>query len=337
MDIFSLGVLSRVVAELPQPDLFILNTFFRDIQTEQNDEIHFDVANGRRRLAPFVAPIVAGKLVESRGYKTGTFRPAYVKDKRIFDSTRPFKRRLGERIGGELDPIQRMQAILAEDLADQIDMLARRQEVMAIEALLTGGVTVKGEQYPETRVDFGRHADLIVELAGGERWGETGVDPFDDIETWSLNVAEQSGATANIVIMDLKAWKLFSASAKVQKLLDRFRGSDMLLPNVSGHGARYMGSTGSYDIWVYTGWYEHPDTGAMTPYLPDHTVVVTSQQLEGVRAYGAIKDEEAGFQAIPYFSKSWVDKDPAVRQLLLQSAPLPVPYRVNAAMSAKVR
>ena len=98
-----------------------------------------------------------------------------------------------------------------------------------------------------------------------------------------------------------------------------------------------MGSIGTFDIWVYAGWYEHPDTKAITPFLPDHTVIITSPELEGTRAYGAIRDEEAGFQAVPYFSKSWVEKDPAVRYLLLQSAPLPVPYRVNAAMCATVR
>jgi hypothetical protein len=55
--------------------------------------------------------------------------------------------------------------------------------------------------------------------------------------------------------------------------------------------------------------------------LPDHTVIITSADLEGTRCYGAIKDEEAGFQAVPYFAKSWVEKDPAARMLLLQSAP----------------
>ena len=39
---------------------------------------------------------------------------------------------------------------------------------------------------------------------------------------------------------------------------------------------------------------------------------------------------------MPYFSKSWVEEDPAVRYLMLQSAPLVVPYRVNASLCAKV-
>ena len=337
MDIFSIGVLARVIAELPAPAPFILNSFFTAMQTETSEEIHFDVENGRRRLAPFVAPIVAGKVVQSKGFVTKTFKPAYIKDKRVFDSSRPFKRAIGERIGGELSPAQRLQALLATDLQDQLEMLARRQEVMAVEALRTGKVTVKGEQYPTVVVDFGRHADLTVELLAGARWGEAGVDPLEDVQAWSMGVTQHSGAAGNTLIMDVKAWQLFSAAPSVQKLLDRFRGADKLNATVTGEGGRYMGNIGDFDIWVYAGWYEDPDSGALTPYLPDHTVLITSPDLEGTRAYGAIKDEESGFQAMPYFSKSWVEKDPAVRLLLLQSAPLPVPYRVNASMSAKVR
>lgn len=337
MDIFTTGVLARVVAELPAPQPFILNSFFTALQTETSEEIHFDIASGKRRLAPFVSPIVAGQVVASQGFTTQTFKPAYVKDKRVFDSSRPFKRAIGERIGGELNPAQRLQALLMTDLQDQLNMLTNRQEVMAIEALRTGKVVVEGDNYPKVELDFLRHADLTKKLLTTARWGEAGVDPLTDIETWSMLVTQHSGATANTVIMDVKAWQLFSASEKVQKLLDRFRGADQLNPTVTGAGGRYMGSIGTFDIWVYVGWYEHPDTKAITPFLPDHTVIITSPELEGTRAYGAIRDEEAGFQAVPYFSKSWVEKDPAVRYLLLQSAPLPVPYRVNAAMCATVR
>ena len=337
MNIFSTSVLTRVIAELTAPAPFILNSFFTALQTETSEEIHFDVANGKRRLAPFVSPIVAGQVVASQGFTTQTFKPAYVKDKRVFDSSRPFKRAIGERIGGELAPAQRLQALLASDLQDQINMLTNRQEVMAIEALRTGKIVVEGDNYPKVELDFQRHADLTVKLTTTARWGESGVSPLADIEKWSMLVTQHSGAAANTVIMDVKAWQLFSASADVQKLLDRFRGADQLNPTVTGAGGRNMGSIGTFDIWVYAGWYEHPTTKASTPFLPDHTVIITSPELEGTRAYGAIRDEEAGFQAVPYFPKSWVEQDPAVRYLLLQSAPLPVPYRVNAAMCATVR
>lgn len=337
MQIFDTAVLNRVVASLPAPAPFLLNSFFRAVQTEQSEEIHFDVDSGRRRLAPFVSPVVAGQVVQSQGYTTKTFKPAYIKDKRVFDANRPFKRAIGERIGGDMSPDQRLNAALAADLADQIAMLTRRQEVMAAEVLRTGKITVKGDLYPEVVVDFGRHADLTpAALTGTARWGQSAAKPLQNLQDWSMAVTKQSGATANIVVMDAKTYGVFAADPAVKELLDRFRGRESLNPTVIGEGGRFMGSIGDFEIWVYAGWYEDPDTGSLTPYLPDGTVIITSPDLEGVRAYGAIKDSKAGFRAVPFFSKSWEEEDPAVRYLLLQSAPLIVPYRVNASLCATV-
>ena len=58
--------------------------------------------------------------------------------------------------------------------------------------------------------------------------------------------------------------------------------------------------------------------------------------LEGTRCYGAIHDEKANWTAHRYFTKSWVEEDPSVRWLLLQSAPLVVPYRPNASFCATI-
>lgn len=337
MDIFTTGVLRRVVRELPQPSHFFLNSFFREEQLETTEEIHFDVANGRRRIAPFVSPVVAGKVVTGNGFVTKTFKPAYVKDKRVFNPNGAMKRAIGERIGGEISPAQRMQLKLANDMVDQIEMLGRRLELMAVEALRRGKATISGEEYETVELDFGRHADLTKALTLTARWGESGVEPLDDVEKWALEIAQHSGAAANQLVFDVKAWQLFSASPKVTKLLDRFRGADQLVSTIGGAGAKYMGNIGTYDCWVYSDWYEDPDTKALTPYLPDYTVVMVSADLEGVRCFGAIQDEEAGIEPMSYFPKSWLEKDPAVRYLLMQSAPLIVPYRPNASLCATVR
>lgn len=337
MDIFSIATLKRVVAELPAPAPFILNSFFREVQEESNEEIHFDVDNGRRRIAPFVSPIVAGQVVHSRGYTAKTFTPAYVKDKRVFNPNRGFKRAMGEKIGGSMTPAERVQAALAFDLMDQVDMLTRRMELMAVEALRTGSITVVGDNYPQVVVNFGRTSTLTKALLTTARWGEAGVSPLANLRDWSLEVAKESGATANVAVMDAKAYTLFAADPDVKAELDRFRGNAVLNPTVVGEGGRYMGRVGDFDIWVYVGWYEDPVTKVLTQYLPDYTVILTGPDLEGVRAFGAIQDEKAGLQAMPYFAKSWVEEDPSARMLLLQSAPLPVPYRVNASMCATVR
>jgi hypothetical protein len=344
IDIFNTHVLSKVVERLDRPSSFLLDTFFGQEQTEESEEIHFDIDKSKPRLTPFVSPLVAGKVVDDEGFTTKSFKPAYAKDKRRFDPARPLKRSIGEKIGGTLSPQQRLEANLNRTLIKQLENLTRREEVMASEALRTGKVTVSGDEYPTVVVDFQRDAALTVALAGGSRWGETGVSALDNLEDWVALIQEKSGAVGRSVIMDALAWRVFKSDPKVEKLLDIRRIADStnlsLGPIAFGQGgelARYVGTIGDLDFWVYNDRYVD-DNDVVQKLLPDYTVLVGSTgQLEGTRCYGAIQDEKAGYRAQRYFSKSWLEEDPAVRWLLLQSAPLIVPYRPNASFCATVR
>jgi hypothetical protein len=337
MDIFSTGVLRRVVASLDEPLAFLLNLFFREVQTGDTEDIHFDVDTTKQRITPFVHPMVAGKVVQSKGWATKTFRPAYAKDKRSFKPDAPMKRWIGEQIGGSLSPQARRDLALRRELMDQLEMLTRREEVMASEALRTGKVTVTGEGYDTVVVDFTRSSALTVALTSGAQWSETTATVIDDLETWGDLIQQTSGAVGMDVVMDPLAWRLFRGKDEVKALLDNRRGSASTaeIGPRSGRKARYGGNIGDYDIWIYQDRYID-DAGVEQKMLPDNTVIVSGAQLEGVRAYGAIQDEKAGYTATRFFSKSWLEEDPAVRWLLMQSAPLVVPYRVNASLCATV-
>ena len=233
---------------------------------------------------------------------------------------------------------ERTGQILAYELKDQLQMLVRRMEWMAAQELQTGSVTVSGDNYPAQNVNFGRNAAQTIVLTGGARWGQTGVAPLDLLQTWALIVLQQIGSMPIDVVMDVGAWKVFRADPTVSSRLTLQRTLGQL-PTMKqdaqlAQGGTYMGTIDNFNIWVYSDWYVD-DTGTEQPMLPNGTVIMAGQVL-GVRAYGAIRDEEAGYQALPFFSKSWVLHDPAVRYLLLQSAPLPVPYRVDATLCATV-
>lgn len=335
-DLFSTNVMLGVVNSLLAPPQFLIDRFFPNEQNDQSEEIHFDLVDKTRRLAPFVSPVVAGKIVQSQGMQTKTFKPAYIKDKRVFDSSRPLKRVAGERIGGALDPMNRQRIILGNELIDQVDMVNRRLEVMAAEALRTGGVTVTGELYPTTYVDFQRNAALTITLTGANRWGQSGVKPLDSFQDWSQLVLQKSGAMPRDVVMTVDVWKVFREDAVVQKRLDQLRGNSTLVQDAQmEEGGVFMGVIDGFNVFVYSGWYVD-DNNVEQSILPAGTVLMGGGQIQGVRAFGAIRDEEAGFQAVSYYPKSWVEKDPSVRYLLMQSAPLVVPTRVNASFSATV-
>jgi hypothetical protein len=337
-DLFSTNVLNGVVADLKRPSSFLLDRFFPNVQTETSEEIHFDVDDAKRRLAPFVSPLVEGKVVAGRGYTTNTFKPAYIKDKRVFDANRPLKRSIGEQIGGSISPMDRLRAILAFELEDMLNMLTRRLEVMSATVLRTGAVTIVGDNHPSVSVNFGRDGAQTIVLTSPNRWSDTGVNPLNSLQDWAQVVLKKCGAMPTDVVMDVATWKVFRANTEVQKRLDLYRAigaqPTMQLGAQIAEGGVYMGSVDGFNIFVYSGWYID-DAGVEQPILPSGTVIM-SGQLQGVRAYGAIRDEAVGFQAVPYYVKSWVEEDPAVRFLMMQSAPLVVPYRVNASLAATV-
>lgn len=340
MDFFSSSVLQRAVASLIRPQTGLLSAFFPQIEVSDTETIFFDVENKKRRIAPFVSPLREGRLVSDEGYVTRLFRPAYIKDKRVLDPNKALKRRMGETIGGNETPINRMQANTAIALADQIDMLMRRKEVMASEVLRTGKCVIAGEGYPSVEVDFGRTAGHTVTLTLAARWGEAGVRPLENIEDWCLTVLQNSGATIRNVVMDTAAWRLFRADTQVAQFLNTRPLSaaedGVALARFASPGMSYQGSIGQLRFWVYSDWWVN-DAGTEVPILPANTVLLVSDDLDGVQHHGAIRDEEAGIQPLEYFSKSWTQPDPSARMLLMQSAPLIVPYRVNASFCATVR
>jgi len=336
-DMFSTDVLIRTVNSMKMAPSFLLDRFFPNIQTEESEEIHFDVQNRTRRIAPFVSPLVAGKVVAAEGYTTNTFKPAYIKPKTPFDPRRPLRRAMGEQIGGNLAPQDRLRLNLALTLEDHIDMINRRLEVMAAEALRLGRVTVSGESHPTEVVSFGRDGGHTIVKGAGSKWGDAGVKPLDDLQNWAQQVLKTEGAQPVDVVMDVDSWKVFRADADVDKRLDNRRVMDnaMSLDAQMHEGGVYMGTVDGFNVWVYSGWYIDDDD-VEQPILPSGTVILSSAQLEGVRAFGAIQDHDAGLVALPYYPKSWVTPDPSQRWLMTQSAPLVVPTRVNASLSASV-
>uniref|UniRef100_UPI0035D044B8 major capsid protein n=1 Tax=Bartonella sp. AC66GZZY TaxID=3243458 RepID=UPI0035D044B8 len=201
---------------------------------------------------------------------------------------------------------------------------------------------VAGEDYPTKIFDFKRDPALTLALTGAAKWDSVDAPALDHLEDWASLVQEKSGAVARVVIMDPQAWRHFRKNKQVGGQLEIRRGTnamistDLIVRGQVNETARYVGSIGDFDFHVYNDVYV-ADDGSTQNLLPDYTVLLVSQgQLEGTRCYSMIMDEKAAFKVLRYFSKSWLEEDPAVRRLLMQSAPLVVPYRPNASLCARV-
>jgi hypothetical protein len=246
-----------------------------------------------------------------------------------------------------MSPQQRLLEAVAANLQDQLEMLTRREEWMASQALRLGQVTVQGEGYPTKIVNFGRAAGQTVTLTTTARWGESGVKPLDNLKTWAATGMTNGGGNMSNVIMDPLAWSLFEKDTDVQALLtaQAQRGGGPSIPQepvLQWNENRedlviFRGILGDFRFWTYQNTYQD-DSGVEQKMLPDYTVIMGSPgRLQGTRCYGYVKDLKSNMQSTRFFVKSWENEDPSVRFVLMQSAPLVVPFRPNASFAATVR
>jgi hypothetical protein len=337
--VYDTATLIEVVPNLKLSQNFLLDTFFPNEAVSQTEEIAIDVDVGKRRLAPFVSPLVEGKLVEGRRVQTNVFKPAYIKDKRALDLRRPIRRMIGERIGGSFTPAERYMQNVAFEMADGIDMINRRLEWMAAQVLTTGTVTVAGDGFPTALVDFGRDASLTLALSGGAQWGQTGVLPSWNIQEWQNQILKLSGGVCTDLVFTPSAWNFFLQDPTVKNAwLYAGNGgpNNVDIGAKIARGAVPMGRWGQYRLWIYNDWYVDPVTDVETPMIPDGTLIMAGPDLLGTRAFGVIMDPAHSYGPLPYAPKMWVEQDPAQTLVMIQSAPLVIPSRVNACFSATV-
>lgn len=340
-DLYNTATLLGVVRKTPVESSYWLDNFFGGQMTFETEEVMFDLVRTYRRMAPFVSPVVQGRVMRSQGYETRAFRPAYVKPKHIVDPNRMFVRRAGEDVLGQLSPGQRWNLAVAENLREERDSIRRRENWMAAQAIIHGSVTITGEDYPTQVVDFRRAPGLTNILTSTARWGESAADPLADIAAMRTLAFKESGSPITRLTMGLDAFDLFFADAKVQALLKTELGA---IPRTSDSVLSAMGSTdtpfefrgvlqganGQGRVEVYTYNEEYEDENLETqPMMSSFDVIGTGPGINGVRCYGAIRDKRAGLAAVPLFPKMWDQEDPSLTYTMTQSAPLMVPSNVD--------
>ena len=337
--LYDTAQLVAYVRNIKLPSQFLLDMFFPGLVESDVPEIAIDVDVGKRRLAPFCTPVVRGKLVQARQWQTNLFKPPYIKDKRVPDLFRPVRRMIGERLLGQMSPAERMEANLAFEIEDQIQMIQRRLEWMAASALTTGAVTVKGEGYPlPININFQRASALTIVLTGALQWGQAGIIPSFNIQDWATLVLQYSGATVTDLVFTPAAWKAFRADPLVREAIWFPRaGNAQIQTGVDVKpGGLDMGRWGEFDLWLYNEWYVDPDTDLEYPMIPDGTIILGSRQMQGTKAFGSIIDPKFAYGPLAYAPKMWIEEDPAQMNIMMQASPLVIPSRVNACAAATV-
>lgn len=350
IDIFDTRTMLEAIEQMKRPGRFLRDTFFPLARQFDTEAVDVDIIKGKRRLAPFVSPMMEGKVVERGGFSTNTIKPGYVKPKMPTTAADLLKRQPGEVLyGGGLTIEQRAQQQLGKDLAELMDMIDRREEWQAAQALNAGAVTmtIKAEGGDKSvSVDFGMAGTHKVTLTSTDLWSDTvNSDPIDDLRTWSQLCRKDSGISPTDVVMGTDACSAFLNHPKVQKFMD-MRQVDMgaVKPEQLPDGVTYVGRINApslqIDVWTYDEWYIDEATGTETAMVPAKKVWLGSRRAQNSKLHAVIQDMEAiegGIAAaVARFPKSWLTKDPSVRWLMVQSAPLMALNQPDAFVSAQV-
>jgi len=325
--LFDSYTINKVVEQLYPARTFLKQTFFPNEQTFSTKYIEWDKIKTTRKLAPFVSSISKAKDMTKTGYTKNIVEAPYINMSVNVTNIDLLSRKAGDGFQGSgKSPYEQAEEMLAKELLDLENKVERRCEWMASKALQSGSVVLDGD-FSGKEINYGS----VATLTPGALWSVSTSDPIDDLGDWCLQLQESSGYIPDICIMSPSVVQYFIKNETVKELMDllKLRIGEINVAQL-GNGVSFLGTLnvgGSIlDIYSYVEWYT-TDAGVSTPMIPNGKVILGSKSasIENYFGYGAIQDLEYPDPiSTKFWVKSWTEKNPSVRFLGMQSAPLPI-------------
>ena len=319
----------------------ILTKFFSKFYQSPTDSIAYEKIYSNRGTAPLVISNAVGVATKRSKSEIIAYPTAYVKLRDTIETSVVMSRTAGEALLGSLTPQERMDINLRELGLEHVLRIRRLQEAMAAEILLTGKLVLEGDYFPKTTLDFQRDPAKTVVLTGTKLWNTATATPMADLESW----ISSSKRVIKAVVFSQVAWDNFKKDAKFLQYSNKnyagevsaFAKSIIQFDDTAENDIVFVGMlpNSGVNLFVYKGSYTKLD-GTDSDYIPQGSLVGIPSPDLGVEAYGAIKDFEASYAAVPHFHKVWSDKDVGAPIMLTQSAPVLLHLDANGTFSAKV-
>lgn len=345
INIYSPRYLAEVVRSAPVVQTFFLDKFFTNVKTFATERVDIDIVKGNRRMAAFVHPRSGGQVLKGAGYSTESYKPPLVNPYDVTTADQLMTRLPGEDLYSGMTPAQRAAQKLMDEYTRLDDATTRREEWMAVQAIVTGQIPVVGEGVNEI-IDFG--FTNKVTLTSTARWGQSACKILENLEAWVDQVYTNGFANVDTVIMGKGAIKAFMNDEHVLKMLDNKRVNiGEIAPKDLPGGVRYYGhlAAPSLDIYgyneVYLDDWTDPSAPAVKPLIPDGAVILISSNPGYMRAYGACTYiEDATKQWVTAQTarllRSYIEHHPDRRMVELQAHPLPIPDKADSWLVATV-
>lgn len=341
----SRSLLAALKLLAPAPS-FLVDSFFGNSTTFATTEVDIDVYKEGRDLAPFVRSTGQGKLIENEGYDTRKYKPPYIKPKKKLEASEVLDRQAGESIhvqaGGD-----RLRANANEkrdqNLMELRNSILRRKEWMASKAMETGQVQVVGDGINDT-IDYLRTGAHTIAVGSITAWNAAGSDKIKNLMDWQNLILKNGRRLATKLVLGTDAYIEFIKDSEIQAALDnrRIDIGEINVEDLQGGFAR-VGTLKApmMEIWVYSDWYNHPDTGTLTNFMPEKKIFLGAPSMvtRNQQLYGAIEDMdaiEAGLSQTDIYPKIFRDFETGIEYMMLQSAPLIGLHEPDATLCAEV-
>lgn len=338
--LYDTQLLLGMMEHIEQPSNYFLDSFFTRTILSDQQYINFEKMGNSRKLAPLVVPTAQGKPIYSRASKVQQFQPAYIKVKDALVPTDVIKKLPGQLASNVMMSPQARKDILVNDMLRQhLEAIARREEFMAAEAIIKGQISLVDDSYPDTGIiSFERDPGHSIILTGLTRWDQSGSDILGNLIDWArLMTIAQHGGSPTRITFGANAWTAFVRDPETKEQLDtQMRGTNATFTTglTGQNDVVFKGTYGGMELYLYQGYYTDENDVSVPLMSPDE-VLLSSNNVMGIRAYGAIFDFDS-LNVQQRFTKMWPNEDPSVEYVMTQTAPLMIPMNPNATLRAKV-
>jgi hypothetical protein len=260
-----------------------LSGFFRS--PPQNfhttEDVEMDIQRDDEQVAIVIHDLSVGaRKNEASLYTNKRFRPPIFDEEGHVSAYDAIRRQPGQ--SPFMTPDYAANATRAAfDIFRRLELKIRRAvELMASQVLQTGILTlIDSSGTAQYTLDFSPKSSHMATV--GTTWaldGSTG-DPLADLGALATVVRRDGKVEPNKLVFGDSAWIRFLANAKVKAALESRRGVlAEIAPVARGSGATFQGWVwiGHYrfEMWTYDGYYKHPQTGTLTPYVATDNVIM---------------------------------------------------------------
>lgn len=344
--------------KLPKCTLFFRDAFFPNRFFTKTEYAIVDFRKAKRVMAPAVDMEVGHSPVERQNFATYQFWTPFFGPTRALKAIDLLPRMAGESPFTNMSTVDRAGALISMDMIELDEILTRREEWMAVQAIVFNTFTLpiagKNGTYNYI-VDFTmggtRPGSNVVKLASASFWSASTSNPLQDLDTYSVQTLQFGLIAPDVVIMDQFAYEAFLSNVAVDRVFYSFRGdSDNSLgnikPDVLSDAVTFVGKLRrpNVSLYVYTEFYVQDGTitqsnaGTEVTMLPQGTVIIGSTRSRNAIYYGPITQlEHVGGGNVGEFTwsdqprvpKVWADIDHDQRWTRLAMRTLPVPLDLS--------